>query len=80
MSVHTMIYNYRLGQVIKIHIKNHIKYAVIIRREALFDKPLYEYIIQGSEGKTYFDYERDLDVRVLRATIEILEEQVKEIK
>jgi hypothetical protein len=37
----------------------------------MFQKPLYEYLIQGSEGKTYFDYERDL---------EIPEEQAKEIE
>ena len=75
-----MKYNYRLGQVIKIHIKNHVKHAVIIRREAMFEQPLYEYIIQGSEGKTYFDYERDLEARILRAVVEMLEEQVKEIQ
>jgi len=75
-----MKYNYRLGQVIKIHIKNHVKHAVIIRREAMFQKPLYEYLIQGSEGKTYFDYERDLEARILRAVVEMLEEQVKEIQ
>jgi hypothetical protein len=75
-----MTYNYHLGQVIKIHTKNGIKHAVIIRREAMFQKPLYQYLIQGSEGKTYFDYERVLEARILRARVEMPEEQAKEIE
>jgi hypothetical protein len=71
---------YNIGDVIKIKLHKEIKYIYIINQEVIIGSPAYKYIIQGIENKTYWDSERDLEARILRAVVEMLEQQVKEIE
>ena len=52
-----MIHKYNIGDVIKIKLHKEIKYAVIIEHQIIIGSPAYEYIIQGIEGKKYWDSE-----------------------
>lgn len=71
---------YNIGDILKIKLHKEIKHVVITNQQVIIGSPAYEYIVQGIENKTYWDSERDLEARILRAVVEMLEEQVKEIE
>ena len=76
----TMKHKYNIGDILKIKLHKEIKHVVITNQQVIIGSPAYEYIVQGIENKTYWDSERDLEARILRAVVEMLEEQVKEIE
>jgi hypothetical protein len=65
-----MIHKYNIGDVIKIKLHKEIKYAVIIEHQIIIGSPAYEYIIQGIEGKKYWDSEYNLELKIKEATYE----------
>jgi hypothetical protein len=60
-----MKHKYKIGDLIKIKFHNEIKYAVITIHEVIIGSPAYGYIIQGLEGKTYWDSEYNLELRII---------------
>jgi hypothetical protein len=65
-----MKHKYNIGDILKIKFHKEIKHAVIINQKVVIGSPAYEYIIQGLEGKTFWDSEFNLESRIKEATCE----------
>jgi hypothetical protein len=68
---------YNIGDIIRIKFHREIKYIVITNHNMVLGQPAYEYIIQGTEGKSYWDIESNLETRELVAIAELLEDMAK---
>jgi hypothetical protein len=69
---------YNIGDIIRVKIKNEIKYVVITNHKPVIAQLAYEYVIQGIEGKSYWDIESDLEIRELEAINMLLETASKD--
>lgn len=58
---------YNIGDIRKIKFYKEIKYIAIINVQMGISEPGYEYIVQGIEGKTFWDLQSHLVVRELEA-------------
>ena len=47
---------YELGDMVKVRMPE-LKFGIITRTDILFDRPLYQVVVQGYEGKHYYFYE-----------------------
>jgi hypothetical protein len=69
---------YNIGDIIKVNIKNKVYNAIITDIRTLFDQQLYSYVVQTIEGKVFYDYHKDLEIRELEAINMILETALKD--
>jgi len=69
---------YKIGDIIKVNIKNKVYNAIIIDTNMVIGEPAYQYVVQGIENKTYWDIQRQLEIRELEAINILLQTSLKD--